>query len=212
MKGTSILIAEKHPLLAAGLKYFIADQEEFSLSGEAKNREDLIEQVKSSSPGLLIISFEEIPGFTIHDFLLIRQLAPTTQILAIATYLKREEILKVMDTGVIGILTRDCSQNEIINAMRATAQGEKFYCGKILDLIMEKNSLKEQEESIQLNDREIEIIRFITKGKSTKEIADSLNLSMHTINAYRKSLLKKLDARSPAELAVKAIKTGIIEL
>ena len=119
-----------------------------------------------------------------------------------------------MKAGVMGILTKDCSQNEILNAMRATAQGEKFFCGKILDMIVEVDPRKEELPSIAtpLTSREIEIVRHITDGQSTKEIADLLNLSTHTINAYRKSLLKKLDVRSPAELAIKAIKMGIIEI
>lgn len=214
MEGISILLAEKQPLIAAGLKYYISVHEEFTLSGEVSSRQELFQSLKKETPYLLIISYDDLPGFELEDFGLLRNVSPATEILAISTDLKKERIMSVMKAGVLGILTKDCSQNEILNAMRATAQGEKFFCGKILDMIVEGDTHKEDYPSIAapLTSRELEIVRHIMDGQSTKEIADLLNLSTHTINAYRKSLLKKLDVRSPAELAIKAIKMGIIEI
>lgn len=208
-----ILLAEQQPLIAAGLKYFIEEQEEFSICGEVANKEELFRQIKSPSPHLLIIAYNSLPDFELQDFIRIRHTAPGTHILAISSRLEKSDILQVSEAGVIGFLTKECSHNEIINAIRATAQGEKFYCGKILDLLMEKKELQVGISGPeQLTNREIQIIRCITQGLSTKEIADTLNLSMHTINAYRKSILQKTEARSPAELAVKAIRLGIIEI
>lgn len=213
MDCTGIMLAEQQPLITAGLKYFIDEQKEFTICGEASNKEELFRQLQSTPPRLLIIAYDSLPGFQLQDFHLIRQTAPSIHILAISSGLDKNDILQVSEAGVIGFLTKECSHNEIINAIRATAQGEKFYCGKILDLLMKRSSHREESSSPeQITSREVEIIRCISKGQSSKEIADTLSLSMHTINAYRKSILHKMEARSPAELAVKAIKLGIIEI
>lgn len=215
MEQVKILIAEKQPLIAAGLKYFIAAYNEFFLSGEVFNRNELFSGLKDTPPDLLIISSDKLPGFLPEDLNKIREMAPEVHILAITSTHSREKIMQMMDAGVRGILTRECSQNEILNAIKATAQGEKFFCGKILDLIMEKeiqNRTNPYAASPPLNSRELEIIRLIMDGQSTKEIAAQLNLSMHTINAYRKSLLKKMEVHSPAEMAIKAIKMGIVQI
>ncbi len=213
MGAIQILLAEQQPLIAAGLKYFIAEQETFTICGEAGNRDDLFTLLKNLQPRLLIIAHDTLPGFRVSDFAEIQQIAPDTNILAISSKVEKNEILQVAGSGVIGFLTRECSYNEIINAIRATAGGEKFYCGKILDILTEKQSpAMALPGPDQLTSREIQIIRCITEGQSTKEIADNLNLSMHTINAYRKSILQKMEVRSPAELAVRAIKMGIINI
>lgn len=209
------MIAEKQPLIAAGLKFFITAQDDFILCGEASDRSELLAGLLTAKADLLIISPEKLPGFRQEDFYRIREKAPETSILVITSTLSKEIILQMTDAGVIGILTKECSQNEILSAIRANIRGEKFFCGKILDVIMEKESRKRPENhygSTPLNSRELEIIRHITEGQSTKEIAARLNLSMHTINAYRKSLLKKMEVHSPAEMAIKAIKMGIIEI
>ena len=213
MEAIKVLLAGQQALIAAGLKYFIAEQEDLAYIGEATNKEDLLLQLEALQAQLLIISYETLPDFQISDFFNIRKAAPSVHILAIASKLERNDILQVTEAGVTGFLTGECSYNEIISAIRTTARGEKFFCGKILDLLMEKrNSPSEPAGQEQLTEREIQIIRCITEGQSTKEIADTLNLSMHTINAYRKSILQKMDVRSPAELAVRAIKAGIIEI
>jgi DNA-binding NarL/FixJ family response regulator len=101
----------------------------------------------------------------------------------------------------------------VLNAFHAVADGQKFFCNRVLDLLME-NKVKKNDftEGSTLSPREIQIIRHISEGLSTQQSADKLHLSPHTINAHRKNILKKLDANTPIELIVKALRLKIVPL
>jgi len=91
------------------------------------------------------------------------------------------------------------------------AQGNRFFCNNILDLVVENPDNEEDCEPTNLSPREYEVLEWITKGKTTAQIAEELHLSVHTINSHRKNILRKLNMRSPAELIVYAIESGLVK-
>jgi len=125
----------------------------------------------------------------------------------------RKRVRDILKTGVKGMVTKTCSQQEIINSVIAVSQGNRFYCNKILDVVMENNGLEEEEDCTptDLSTREYEVLQLITKGMTTTKIADELHVSVHTINSHRKNILKKLGLKSPAELIVYALESGMVK-
>ena len=111
-------------------------------------------------------------------------------------------------------LTKQCDEEEILDAIKATAKGDKFYCHKILDLIIERSfpSKSENCNATPLSPREKEILTLVAKGKIAKEIAAELHISPHTIYTHRKNILKKLKLTSPTEMIVYALEHGLIDL
>ncbi|MCC5916774.1 MAG: response regulator transcription factor [Cryomorphaceae bacterium] len=109
---------------------------------------------------------------------------------------------------VKAFITRDCQLEEIQYALHSLRNGKKFFCEKLLDAL----SPDTDNARIDINKREYEVLQKITQGKQTAEIAEELFLSTHTINTYRKRLLRKFDVRTPVELVVKSIKEGFIQL
>lgn len=122
-------------------------------------------------------------------------------------------IQQLKEIGIRGILTTHCDSQEIKTALESIRLGKRFYCGDILDVLMQPPKANKPIKSEEiLSIREIEVLKWVAKGLTTNQIADQLNVSTHTINSHRKNMLKKLDLASPVELIVYAVKKGLVDL
>ena len=122
----------------------------------------------------------------------------TPKLLIISADRNSSRIKDLISLGVPGYLTKDCTPDEILSAIEMISKGNRFYCNKILDIVMEQ-SVEEEEENCaptDLSPREYEVLQLITKGQTTTKIADNLHVSVHTINSHRKSILKKLNLKT----------------
>lgn len=214
MDTIKLLLADKHALSSAGFKALISQKEDLLLAGEIVGKLDLTEALVNHQPNLLVVDYA-IDGFlTIEDLETVKQRSPSTEILVLSPALDKSKILRVLQLGVKGYLTKECSKEEIIMAIYAVAKGEKFYCHKILDVIMEQHfpSIEEDCEPTVLTNRETEILVLLAKGKNTQQIASHLYLSPHTVHTHRKSIIKKLNIKSPTEFVVRAMDLGLLKV
>ena len=137
---------------------------------------------------------------------------PKTNVLILSSDNNKASILEVLQLGVKGYVTKECSLEEVGMAVQATAKGEKFFCHKVLDIIMEKHfSVAPDSEPTVLTTRETEILKLIAHGHSTQAIADTLFLSPHTVQTHRKSIIKKLNIKSPTEFVIYAMDLGLLK-
>ena len=179
---------------------------------EAENGLQICEFLKENCPEVLVMDLREGTSIDIALVQCARQLQSKLKILVISDDHSRETIFGAIDNGALSFLTKHCSEEEIIGAIRATSKGDKFFCNSILNVILEKQ-LNTEEENCQpslLSEREIEIVRLIAEGYSAKEIADQLFLSPHTVYTHRKNIMKKMRFRSASELVRYAVEEGII--
>lgn len=214
MDPIKVVIADSQDLTRFGLRYLISGEKQLLLSGEVKNSRDAIQSCKDNSPEVLILDYEKTEGFSIDEIGKFKSASPKTNILVISSDEDRNTIHSILEKGVNSFLTKDCDETEVRNAIYATAKGEKFFCGKILDIIFEKHYSKDDINSCEpteLTTRELEIVKLITEGKSTKEIADQLCLSHHTIYTHKKNVMKKLGIKSTSELILYSVNTGLIK-
>jgi two-component system, NarL family, invasion response regulator UvrY len=211
--GISILLADNQPLTVAGLRSFLADRADLQVVDQVQDSRELVNAVNQHRPDLLIADYN-IPGFITLDDLeqLTREVSPLN-ILVISSDNDKPSILKTLQLGVKGYLTKACSKEEVLMAIQSVAKGEKFFCHKILDIIMEKHFSPQPEncDPTILTVRETEILKLIAKGRSTQQIADSLHLSPHTVQTHRKSIIRKLHIKSPTEFVIYAMDLGIIK-
>ena len=143
----------------------------------------------------------------------LKQLAPQSCFMAITSNSEKYMVVNALKLGVSSYILKDCDEQELLQAVRATAQAKRFICNKVLEVILaDTGSLEPNLDNLSLSSREIEIIRLIAEGKSRVEIAKILFLSHHTINSHRKSILRKLQIKSPVELIIRAVDLGIIKL
>ena len=188
MSKTTIAIADAQYLIRVGLRHLIEGLEQFEIVGEASTEKMLLKLLENHSPDVVILDYHQSKSFDISSIEKIKTASPESKILVISGDNEKENIYNVVQSGVSSFLTKSCDEEEIINAIKATAKQEKFFCNKILNFILEKSFSKPEDCSpIPLSPREIEIVRLVVDGKIAKEIASQLNLSTHTI--YTLSLI-----------------------
>lgn len=212
--STSILIADSQYLIRLGLTNLVRNLKGFEVVAEVQSQSDLCRFLKKGKADLIILDYQQPKAFGIETLLKINNLAPNSKVLVISADNNKSNIYEVLELGVHGFLTKQCDQDEIISAIKATSKGEKFFCNNVLNYILEKSFSPEENDDCSptpLTFREIQIVRLVASGKIAKEIADELNLSTHTVYTHRKNIMRKLELSSTSELVIYAINHGIIE-
>lgn len=206
------LIADSQPLTVAGLETFLSVKQGINIVGKVSKGGDLIDLMEKLQPALLIVEYN-IPGYITVDDIRNAMLTSTkTNVLLFSSDNNKESILEALQLGVKGYITKECSLEEVGMAVQSTARGEKFFCHKILDIIMEKHfSVTAESEPTVLTTRETEILKLIAHGHSTQGIADTLFLSPHTVQTHRKSIIRKLNIKSPTEFVIYAMDLGLLK-
>lgn len=213
MESISIVVADAQFLVRQGLKHLIARHPGMLLAGEAKSSKELSEVVTERRPMVVILDHDQPGYFDLSSIGVVKDCSPASNILVISADNQKQSVYRVLESGVHSFLTKTCGADEIIDAIRATARGEKFYCTKIIDYLLEKSFSKETEDYAApalLTPRELEIVRLVGQGLIAKEIARILNLSTHTVYTHRKNIMKKLDLNTSSELVLFAVNHGIV--
>jgi two-component system, NarL family, invasion response regulator UvrY len=208
-----VLIADNQSLTAAGLMQFLDGRDDVSVVGLVDDVAELPAMLVNIAPDMLIVDYDLEGYISREDLASVRKYSPTTNILVISSDNNKAAILQVLQLGVLGYVTKHCSREEIMMAITAVARGEKFYCNKILDIIMEKHFSPTPPETSQavLTARETEILTLLASGYSTQNVADELHLSPHTVHTHRKSIIRKLSIKSPTEFVIYALDFGLIK-
>ena len=212
MKPIDAVIADNQPLTVAGLELFLSEKQAIKVVGKVKKGEELVGLVEKFQPSLLIVDYNS-PGYVaLDDIRNAMASSSKTNVLILSSDNNKASILEVLQLGVKGYITKECSLEEVGMAVQATAKGEKFFCHKVLDIIMEKHfSVAPESEPTVLTTRETEILKLIAHGHSTQVIADTLFLSPHTVQTHRKSIIKKLNIKSPTEFVIYAMDLGLLK-
>lgn len=213
MQSISIAIADPQYLTRVGLRHILASQPHLRVIAESSNEADLLLQLREQPTQVIILDYDH-PGYFDHDTIhAIKSVSPKSNILIISDDHDKHSIYQVLENGIHSFLTKDCHEEEIIDAVHATAKGEKFFCTRVLDYLLEKSfgSKEENCSPTPLTPREIEIVKLTAKGLIAKEIANNLNLSIHTVYTHRKNILEKLALKTSSELVLYAVNHGIVE-
>ena len=212
MKPIDAVIADNQPLTVAGLERFLSEKQSIKVVGKVKKGEELVELVEKFQPSLLIVDYNA-PGYVaLDDIRNAMASSSKTNVLILSSDNNKTSILEALQLGVKGYITKECSLEEVGMAVQTTAKGEKFFCHKVLDIIMEKHfSVAPESEPTALTTRETEILKLIAHGHSTQGIADTLFLSPHTVQTHRKSIIKKLNIKSPTEFVIYAMDFGLLK-
>lgn len=214
MKQHSVLLADEQPLVRLALRQLLSQKEQYFVVGEVGNEEELIASIRVNLPDLVVMDYSQSDNFRPSSVAKIRSISPLSQILIISADTRKENIFQVLELGVTSFLTKTCGTNEILDAAQATLKGDKFFCTRVIDFLLEKSFAKVTDVSCAptpLSNREIEIVQLSAKGLIAKEIADVLNLSTHTVYTHRKNIMKKLHISSASELVLYAVNKGLVQ-
>lgn len=213
---STIIIADSNHLIRTGLNAIISQFDQFRLLGEAGNEQELIEMVGNFKPDLLLIDFAA-REFSIDAIPRCMKINPRLRIVAITGEQTGNTIVNALRAGVTSYIKKDCDIHEIIDSIKETADGGRFFCGQILQTIRKEeidiNDLDLAEfncEPVSISERELEVIKLIAEGYTNIEIADKLFLSPHTVNTHRKNILQKLGVNNTASIVMYAVKTNLV--
>ena len=207
--ATSVLLADFQYLTRQGIASLIKAMPGFELIKTIDSSEKLIIDATDSNPNLIVIDISDKDIELIPKLRILKETLESS-FLVISNSQTKDSIQQLLAMGIKGILTKNCSEEEIVSGLRAVAQGNRFFCNNILELVVESPDSNENCEPTTLTPREFEVLELITKGMTTASIAEKLHVSVHTINSHRKNILKKLNLKSPAELIVYALESGLI--
>ncbi len=212
-KSVNTIIADNQPLVAAGLESLLVEKQGFNVIGKINKGADLMQFVETLQPSLLIADYN-LPGFiSLDDIRNAMSFSPKTNVLILSSDSNKPSILEALQLGINGYVTKECSLDEVGMAVQSVAKGEKFFCHKILDIIMEKHlKVESGSEASLLTARETEVLELIARGNSTLAIADRLFLSPHTVQTHRKSIIRKLNIKSPTEFVIYALDFGLLKI
>jgi DNA-binding NarL/FixJ family response regulator len=211
MSAPNIIVADTHELSVAGLLYLVHQAFETVQVETAKSRVALSNALKKFPSGILIVNPYGVKDLDPASLLKVLTDNPQVYPLLLVSHIDQEDLKPLIKFGAIGIITKNCSQREVLAALEAAIHHEKFVCNKVMEAFLAAGDQSHDAHSEKvLSEREIGVIRFIAKGMSTEEIGEELHLSPHTIHAHRKNILKKMNVKTPVELVVKAIREKLI--
>lgn len=210
MLATPTFLVNPNYVSLMGWKKIIDDSPHFRMIGSA---DSIIEWPEAISSHTLLLADLSSNGERVLDQ--VSRLIGQKHIdLLVVVDVKHESLIKKLkEIDIRGILTTHCDAQEIKTALENIRLGKRFYCGDILEVLMQPKSTTKKEISEEpLSTRELEVLEWVVKGMTTNQIADQLSVSTHTINSHRKNMLKKLGLTSPVELIVYAVRQGLVDL
>lgn len=211
-----LILADSNEIIRIGLRTLLSTERNIQIVGEARNNEELIALNKAFDANIILVDYTA-RGFSIDVIPQILQKKPDLSVVAITPEQSAQTLVNALRSGVKSYIKKDCDSQEIIDSIRETWRGNKFFCGQILETIrdaaIDVNDIDFDSfscEPITLSERETEIITMIAEGLTNVMIADALCLSNHTINTHRKNIMAKLGVKNTAGIVIYAVKTNLV--
>ncbi|MEO5925716.1 MAG: response regulator transcription factor [Bryobacteraceae bacterium] len=210
-KPTRILLADDHSVVRHGFRRIIDAQEDMEVVGEVSNGREAVEQATALQPDIIImdVTMPELNG--IEATRRIADSVPRARVLALSMHRDSVYVREILRAGARGYLLKDSSEGDLIAAVRAVASGEGYLSPAVSDAVLSDYRKHVTNPIDMLTSREREVLQLVAEGKTNKEIATGLNLSVYTVEAHRGKIMEKLNLHSASEMVRFAIRNGLID-
>jgi DNA-binding NarL/FixJ family response regulator len=216
MKTIKILIADDQALFREGLRTLLTMQPDFGVIGEASNGEEAIKQAKALHPQVVLMDLRMPVLNGVEATRRIRAAEPNCRVIVLTTFDDDDDVFDALRAGAVGYLLKDAPSEKLAEAIRAAARGESFLQPSIAAKVVAEFSRLSPRPSMDsflaepLSDRECEVLKQLSHGKSNKEIAAALNLAEGTVKNHMTNILGKLGVMDRTQAALKAKEMGLI--
>jgi len=209
-------IADDHKIFRQGLRYALADDCTLKLVGEAENGISLLQLIERQRPDVILLDLKMPEMDGIEVIKRIRVSHPDIKILMLTTYNDEHFILHLLELGANGYLLKNAEPDEIKKAIHFIHENDYYFnhlvSSTMLRAIMRKNGNgSKSPDAVKLNERELDVLKFICKELTAGEIAEKIFLSARTVEGIRANLIEKVGAKNTAGLVLYAVKNGIID-
>ncbi|AYB30088.1 response regulator [Chryseolinea soli] len=210
MNKIRLLLADDHPLIRAGFKSMLVKNEHFEIVGEAENGTDLLTLTDELSPDMILTDIS-MPGMNgLEALQKVKKQYPAIKCIVLTMHEEREYIMNALKTGAEGYLLKSIEGPELEKAILVVFHGGKYFSPLITSILADSVARPELPEVGDITPREKEVLELVAQGKSTKQIADLLGISIRTVESHRINMLKKMKVNNTAELIRKAIEMKIL--
>jgi len=215
MNTIRILLADDHTVVRKGLRLLLESHPGFKVIAEASDGREAVAMAESHTPDVVVL---DVAMPMLNGIEAARQISaklPQTAIVFLSMHSDEGYVLKALKSGAKAYLLKNSAEDDLINAIKAATGGKAFFSPAISKMLVEdylrQMREREAEDSYDLlTTREREILQLFAEGKSVKEVASLLDLSLYTVETHRSNIFQKLNLHSAAELILYAVRKGVI--
>ncbi|SLN16580.1 Oxygen regulatory protein NreC [Roseovarius albus] len=202
-----VLIVDDHPMVAEGIRFLLENEPQIDVIGTLSNGQEVIDQVEDLNPDVILmdLNMPGIGGLSATEIILERR--PETRILILSMHDSPEYISSALTHGAAGYVLKDVPTEKIKQAIQAVMDGQQYLCTGAKGSINPAN----QPDREQLTNREQTILLQLAQGKSNKDVAQDLDISIRTVETHRKNIKRKLGISSTAGLTRYAMEHGVLQ-
>ena len=215
MNPIRVLLADDHKLIRAGLRLVVDQQPDLSVVGEADDGRQAVELAKSLKPDVVVmdIGMPNLNG--IEAARQIGEMDPGAAVVMLSMHSDEGYVLRALSAGARAYLLKDSATTDLVQAIRAVVEGKSFFSPAVSKVLLQDYMRKLQRSGAEdsydlLSPREREVLQLVGEGKSNKEVASLLNLSVYTVETHRAKIMQKLNLKGVPELILYAVRKGII--
>jgi DNA-binding NarL/FixJ family response regulator len=210
-----IILADDHVVMRNGLRLLLERQPNFEVVGEAADGRETVAICDKLRPDVVVL---DIAMPNLNGIEAARQVStklPQTAIVILSMHADESYVLRALKAGARAYLLKDSAEADLINAIRAVNEGKAFFSPAISKMLVDDYVRRLEQRGVEdsyelLTTREREILQLLAEGKSNKEVATILNLSLYTVETHRGNILQKLNLHSVPELILYAVRKGVI--
>jgi DNA-binding NarL/FixJ family response regulator len=217
MKDLRILIADDHNLVRRGLKALIESRPGWQVCGEAHSGREAAAKAEQMKPDVVILDIS-MPGLNgVEAARRIRKSSPNTEILILSVHYSDQLIRDILEAGARGYVMKSDSDRDLIVAVQAMADHKPFFTSKATEMMLTNFCQSGPQPQLKdlaadrLTSREREIVQLLSEGRSSKEVATVLGISVKTADTHRANIMRKLNLHSVSELVLYAVRNQIIQ-
>jgi two-component system response regulator NreC len=208
---TKILLADDHTIVRQGLKLIISSHAELQVIGEAANGREVLELAEKLKPDVILmdVAMPELNG--IEATRRLHEVSPRTKVLVLSMHKEGVYVREILKAGARGYILKDAIDTELISAIQSVARGDGYISPAVSGTLLSDYRQNITNPLDLLSSREREVLQLIAEGKTNKEVATRLNLSVYTVDSHRGKIMEKLNLHSTGELVRFAVKQGLVD-
>ena len=210
-----VLLVDDHKIMRDGIKAILRHSEEFHVVGEAEDGSDAVQMARRLKPNMVLMDIG-LPGLNgIEATAEVLRHCPDTKVVILSMYDDEHSVVSAIRAGARGFVLKKASDTDLLDALRTINKGGSYLSPQVSDKLLlriqrgdlESKNLPSQLD--QLSPRELQVLRMVAEGKTSKEIAVMLDLGLQTVRSYRKTMMKKLNVNNVAGLTQLALGAGL---
>ena len=205
-----VLLADDHAILRKGVSMLVNAQSDMEVAAEAASGEEALREAQRVQPDVVVMDVS-MPGMNgIEATRRLLEILPRIRVIGLSMYKDAVYVRELLRAGASGYLVKDCDDAELLLAIRAAARGEAYLSPAVTAAVLTDYRRNVTNPVDLLTSREREVLVMIAEGKTNKEIASALNLSVYTVESYRGSLMEKLNLHNTGDVVRFALRNGLI--